>query len=273
MSLPIIGFICLCIGLIALSLIRYWQNARRWKQQSLIGIDLIQNLIEILKLSQQHRGLHSGFLNGQVALKSQLTSLEQKIDQLYQQVETQQTHIAKYTFANIRAEYKQWQRLLNQSNLDASQSFQQHSALIKRLLDSIWDLADDFGLTSSQDPAHKALFNRLVRTLPELAESLGQVRALTMQVSNSERCTPDKKLHLLYTLNKIETEMDAAQSQLTPQAITKIRQFVEEVRSSVHSQALASRNPEIFFQQATSNIDAIFGFIQQGLGQARNQWS
>lgn len=273
MTHQILLLAAVCFGLLALSLIRLVQTKKQARQKSIIGLELINTLMSIIKLTQQHRGMHSGYLNGQHALETKLKALESELSSHFKTLSDAHKHFDPRTFQSLQAEQRQWQKLIQRNDLNANISFQLHSSLIKRLLDSLWDMADDFGLTTSRSLDVKALSNKLVRTLPELAESIGQVRALTMQVSNSDRCTPDKKLHLLFTLAKIEKEISQIQDTVGSQTCHAIQTFVDEVRLSVDQQTLSDRNPDIFFQEATKNIDAIFQNIQQGLNTIKTQLS
>lgn len=271
METQIILFIVLCLGLLCLTLIRVIQTSKQAHKKNLNGLNILDELIHIIQLTQQHRGIHSGFLNGQTALQNKLTHIEQEINTHCQAIQSLSDQIDPRTYANIRSEFLQWQRLLEQNQLDANSSFQAHSGLISRFLESLWDMADDFALTTSSNKKVQVLANNLVRILPELAESIGQVRALTMQVSNSDRCTPDKKLHLLFTLSKIEQDMEKVQQEISSDALQQLQQFVDEVRLSIDNKSLPDKNPDIFFQKATENIDAIFGFMQKGLENIRKE--
>lgn len=271
MNQQIVLLVAVCLGLLILSLMRFIQTKKQARQKSISGLELINRLMTIIQLTQQHRGMHSGFLNGQQALASKLHSLEAELNDHYNHLSAAQKQFDVRTYQCLQAEQRQWLKLLARDDLNANLSFQLHSSLIKRLLDSLWDMADDFALTTSHNQEVQSLSNQLVRSLPELAESIGQVRALTMQVSNSDRCTPDKKLHLLFTLAKIEQEMAKIPNTMTSQTNQSIQDFVNEVRQCVEQQTLSDRNPDIFFQQATQNIDAIFQYIQQGLNTIKSQ--
>ncbi len=85
-----------------------------------------------------------------------------------------------------------------------------------------------------------------------------------MQVSSSDRCTSDKKLHLLFTLTKIEQDIEKVKNDLSPKNVEQLQQFVNDVRLSIDDKSFSNKNPEIFFQEATDNIDFIFSFIQKG---------
>ena len=105
----------------------------------------------------------------------------------------------------------------------------------------------------------------LVRTLPELTEAIGQVRAITLQVSNSKHCSADKKLQLLFTLSKIKRDLPQIQEKLESQSFRKLVEFIEDIARSVEDQALGNRNPDIFFKEASLHIDMIFHYINTGL--------
>ncbi|TXR54381.1 hypothetical protein [Reinekea thalattae] len=265
MSSAILLPIGVCIVLMLLAFLRIWQTTRKTQQQRRTGVALLLTLIELIKLSQQHRGMHSGLLNGQISLRPKLKELEQQIDSLQQGLYQQRHSLNQRTYAYLQSAITRWQKIMQQPAMEASVSFQQHSGLIARLLDSLWDIADDFSITTHSNPKIQQQTQILVRTLPVLSESIGQIRALTMQVANSERCTPDKKLQLLFTLSKIDADIQLISSDTSTDALEKVTIFTCDIRQSIEQDTLSQQNPDVVFQRATENIDRIFQLITQGL--------
>ncbi|OUR69419.1 hypothetical protein A9Q77_08435 [Marinomonas sp. 42_23_T18] len=271
-SLPII-FILLILALSALALLRSYQVRRSEHDKSIQGLHTLTLLIDIIKFTQQHRGLQAGLLNGQKIPLNALLSLEKKINTHYAALSNNKTKIDKTILRFTHKAQSQWQNILKHPNQDINKSFYQHSSVIQRLLDCLWDLADEFSLTSHSNQNIQNLANDLVRTFPKLSESIGQVRAITLQITNSKYCSADKKLLLLFTLGKIQRELPLIQQKLHSDSYKKLSLFIEEIKISVEDQALGNRNPEAFFADASTHMDVIFHYIQTGLVELKEQIS
>lgn len=264
-------FILFILALGALALLRSHQVRRHEHDKSIQGLHTLTRLIDIIKYTQQHRGLQAGLLNGQEVSLNAMNSLERKINANYAALSLNKTKIDKTILRFTGKAQSQWQNILMHPNQDINKSFYQHSSVIQRLLDCLWDLADEFSITSHADQNIQDLANDLVRTFPKLSESIGQVRAITLQITNSKYCSADKKLLLLFTLGKIQRELPLIQQKLHSDSYKQLSLFIEEIKISVEDQALGNRNPEAFFAEASIHIDAIFHYIQTGLGELKEQ--
>jgi len=149
MTTQIILLVALCFGLLSLTIIRLLQTKAQAHKKNLRGLNILDKLVSIVKLTQQHRGMQAGFLNGQLNVKSKLLIIEQETIKHYKDIQTLSRQLDPKTYTAIHSEFMQWQRLLDRSGDDADSSFQAHSGLIARLLDSLWDMADDFALTTN----------------------------------------------------------------------------------------------------------------------------
>lgn len=257
-------FALTCITIILLAVGRLIWSKKASKQRAITGISGITLFIELIKITQQHRGMHSGFLNGNLEFESKLIHLESDITKLYTNLLEFETEQAYPSSLSTHYPYKQWQRLIENNHLKSAESFQLHSGLIARQLDAVWDMSDEFSLTSNHQEHIQNSAQQLVKTLPELAESLGQVRALSVQVASKHEMSADKKLQLLFTLGKIEEHHKNLTTPL-PQATDKrLITFIQEIKNSINHSTLDKQNPDAIFQEATQVIDEIFVFIFAG---------
>jgi hypothetical protein len=125
-------------------------------------------------------------------------------------------------------------------------------------------MSDEFSLTSNHQEHIQNSAQQLVKTLPELAESLGQVRALSVQVASKHEMSADKKLQLLFTLGKIEEHHKNLTTPLPQTTDKRLITFIQEIKYSINHSTLDKLNPDAIFQQATQVIDEIFVFIFAG---------
>jgi len=257
-------FALTCVTIIILAIGRQIWSKKASKQRAIMGISGITLFIELIKITQQHRGMHSGFLNGKFEFKTKLATLESDISKLYTSLlEFEKCHAYPQSLST-HYPFKQWQRLVENSTLKSAESFQLHSGLIARQLDAVWDMSDEFSLTSNHHEHIQNLAQQLVRTLPELAESLGQVRALSVQVASKQEMSADKKLQLLFTLGKIEEHHQKLTTPLPHLTNAQLISFMQEIKQSINNSTLYKQNPDAIFQQATQVIDDVFIFILTG---------
>jgi hypothetical protein len=257
-------FFIACLTIIGLALGRLIWSHKKDKQQSLIGISGITLLIELIKLTQQHRGMHSGFLNGKLEFKEKLAALESSINHYYTNILNFEKDQAYPESLSTHYPFKQWQRMMANNEIDSAESFRMHSALIARQLDALWDMSDEFPLTSNHHIDVRNASQQLVKTLPELAESLGQIRALSVQIASKQEMSSDKKLQLLFTIGKIENHHKNLITPL-PNATNKhLLTFIQNVKHNIQNAQLSQQNPDVLFQEATQVIDDLFTVINTG---------
>lgn len=172
------------------------------KQRALIGISGITLFIELIKITQQHRSMRSGFLNGESEFEAELATFELDITTLYTYLLTFKVDHAYPPLLSTYYLFKQWQRLVDNNKIKSTESFQLHSGLIARQLDAVRDMSDEFSLTSNDHEYIRHSAQQLTKKSPELAEALGQVRTLSMQVITKQEMSADKKLQLYSRLEK-----------------------------------------------------------------------
>jgi len=262
--LPFTFFIA-CFLIIALAIGRNICSKKMSKQRSLTGVSGIVQFIELIKLTQQHRGMHSGLLNGKLEFKDKLHPLASSINNLYRNILLFEKSQSYPESLSAHYPFKQWQRLVNNDDIRSAESFQLHSAIIARQLDALWDMSDEFSLTSNYLQVIRESAQKLVKTLPELAEALGQVRALSVQVASKQELSSDKKLQLLFTLGKIEKHHQNLQSSLPTSAETQLNILIRKLKENIDNSELCYQCPDALFQEATQSINDIFDVINTGL--------
>lgn len=72
------------LTIITLALIRHFYSESHAKKRTIEGLQGVHYFVELIKLTQQHRGMHSGFLNGNLDFKDKLTQVEKDIQTQYE---------------------------------------------------------------------------------------------------------------------------------------------------------------------------------------------
>jgi methyl-accepting chemotaxis protein len=174
------------------------------------GIEPTKMLLRIIQLTQQHRGLSAGYLGGNESLAAQRQQKQAEADKEIAHTAA----ILENSIQNpkILADWRQaaqnWQSVANavtQKSIPGSQSFARHTAVIAAYLDLLDRTADYFGL--SLDPAADShqLTIAVLSELPNLTESLGQVRARGALLLAQKTITPEDRSNLsaLIGLSKV----------------------------------------------------------------------
>ncbi len=266
-----ISSITLVVLLILLAAIRYIWATKNSRKLALKGIDGLKQLIELTKLTQQHRGMHAGFLNGRKEFSDKLLVLEANIQSRIDELVKFEALYSPSQSLGIKHIQTKWQRICDNKQQSSAESFQSHSGLIARMLDSLWDIADHFALTSSENQAVRRLATQFVKTIPELTESLGQIRALSVQVASQHQISADKKLQLLYTLSRIEERIVGLDDNFPDTSLTSLKAFLLTIKTGTENQGLSQQNPDHLFKDATLVIDELFTFINSGFTRIQDQ--
>lgn len=257
-------FLITCLIIIVLAVVRQIWSKVHYRRHSLRGIEGVLFFIGLIKSTQQHRGMHSGLLNGKLEFKKKLPAIELIISDYYTKIlKFEKSHIYPKSLS-IYTPSKQWQLFIKNKTIDSAESFRVHSRLIARQLDALWDMSDEFSLTSNNQLNIRNLAQQLIQTLPELTEALGQIRALTVQVASKQAMSADKKLQLLFTLGKIEEHHQNLITPLPEETNKKLITFIDMIKQNTHNGFLSRKKPEQLFQDSTEVIDALFIFIQTG---------
>lgn len=168
------------------------------------GIAYIKLLRGLLTYIQQHRGLTTGFINGNAAAKQDIESLEQNIKRTMSEVDLS----GEWMRSNVKwsSLVDHWSRLsVLYMQGDADKNFKQHNILIANLLYLIDDVADVHHLTKVTGDAMDTDW----RYLLSIAEYIGQARALGTGVAAKGQCSSVLRIQLNHLRNKIASSVDA----------------------------------------------------------------
>lgn len=265
--LIIICAILLCAFLSGFATIRYYSSMKASRELSMQGIDALRQLLEIIKLAQQHRALHIGTLNGQSGFSQKMQLVEATLHQRFVKLEQFQDTVKMPYDLGLKSLKVKWEQLLSSSYSTGEQSFRAHSSFIARALDGLWEIADKFSLTTNQDIEVRDLSNQMVKTFPELAESLAQVRGLSVQVASKHEISADKKLQLMYTLSRIEDRISALNNHFPTSSIQQLMAFIEIIRKGTETSSLHDQDPDFLFKESTQVIDQLYECILKGFNQ------
>lgn len=182
--------------------------SRKKRQATLLftqGIEYIKLLRSLLTFVQQHRGLTTGFINGNLDAKPDIEKIAIKIKRIMGELD----EAGDWIRGNVKwsSLVDHWTRLgITYLQGDADKNFKQHNILIANLLYLIDDVADVHHLSKITGDAMDTDW----RYLLSIAEYIGQARALGTGVAAKGECSSVLRIQLNHLRNKIASSMDSS---------------------------------------------------------------
>lgn len=230
---------------LALSLKRKRRIAERMLARGIEYIKLMRNLLTYI---QQHRGLTTGYINGNTSVQAEIDKVNLHVKRIAQDIQDSGLWVRD----NIKwmSLLDHWQRLA-QSYLqgDADNNFKQHNILIANLLYLIEDVADSHHLAKMGGGSLDTDW----RYLLSIAEYIGQARALGTGVAARGECSSVMRIQLNHLRNKISGSVEEAWSE-------KLRQEIKSLMQCIETQLVVDKptiTPGDYFALATRCIDHI----------------
>ncbi len=284
----ILGLIALVIA--ALPALLYFRDTYQQQQKAQLekrGSEPLIALNKVIQLTQTHRGMSAGMLNGNETLAARRPALKDKLVQALDAAE-QQLRAADVAPARLN----HWQTLrqswgtLEQSvaakQLKAGESTKLHTQLIASELLLSEELLGDFGLSLDADIGSAFLIRASLVDMPWLAENLGVMRAIGSGFLTQAALPPEGRA-TLQGLQKRVLELqgqmfrDLAKSTEANPALKAALESKAAVHRAAVDQTLALANTALigateinypapqYFDEFTRTIDGLFAFNAEAM--------
>ncbi|PLC50039.1 chemotaxis protein [Pollutimonas subterranea] len=165
------------------------------------GIAPSGDVLKLLRLTQQHRGLSAGFLAGNMDQGRARQAAQGKVDEAFNL--TAQSLSLNLDDALLVADLEkikgEWQALataVSGNAVSGPESFARHTALIQKQMGLLERILETSGLEFASDPASHYLISAVFGSLPELTESMGQARGLGMGILVKGEATPAELIRI-----------------------------------------------------------------------------
>ncbi|WP_374263762.1 methyl-accepting chemotaxis protein [Zoogloea sp.] len=140
----------------------------------------VPHLLKVIQLTQQHRGLSSGVLNGNESMRP---ALQKKTEELAAAVRTAEQNLASSVSPMAVRRWDEvkraWQALESGGlQMKPRDNLQAHSALIRNEVLTLHDLGDQGNLTLDPSADSYYLIDNIIHRVPDVSERLGRLRAL-----------------------------------------------------------------------------------------------
>lgn len=226
---------------------------------------------------QQHRGMASAFLNGDKSFEDQMKEKQAQIAETIERIHTLE---AKYgevlgtsdRWTNIENEWLHIQERV--FKMQAQDSFSTHTALIAQVLDLLVHVGDTSHLKTDSRLDGSYLAEGILKTLPQLTEQLGQMRAVGSGIASIKFVTSDQNIQVTALTDKSRSLLADAVRQvgvvtdanpdlkdrldpLMKEAQTYVNEFLIMTTAEILKSNTITVNPGDYFNTATETISKV----------------
>ncbi|WP_167569086.1 methyl-accepting chemotaxis protein [Brevibacillus migulae] len=288
MIIPIIIFVWMVVQQVSVDL-----TTLETRRAGLVLNGLTKDFLQDV---QQHRAIANSFLSGDASYQQKMKAKQQEIEQDIQKIETLLNESVSLSGVLEKwTDIKQaWITMVpGFEGVTAAEAVEQHTAYIGKVLDFMVAASENSNLYLANNMENYYVISSIVKTLPELSEKLGQVRANGLTVLNTKQLTPEleRKLIDLYSSvtsrnQTLEHEMEMNTSPTVKSAYEKMQEQTAGFLNLVDKELLKSSSiqysPAAYMDVATKTIDSSFvvldeqqkymeGLLQDASDQLSNQ--
>lgn len=149
-----------------------------------LGLQPATELLKLIRLTQQHRGLSNGALGGNAQAAQQRATVQQAVEASWAAARDKLALVGHPEdvkgLEDLQQRFKALGDDVAAKRIQAEQSFKAHTELITEQLNLLYDVAVDAELVLHPLPTGYFLQDALLRSLPTLTETLGQMRGAGM---------------------------------------------------------------------------------------------
>ncbi|MDD2729004.1 methyl-accepting chemotaxis protein [Malikia sp.] len=279
----------LLAGGVSLLLMQDYYQRMRTVQSELSGLQPMRDVVALVKLTQQHRGLPAGLLSGNAQSQADQQAKQAEVSQALKQASASVQALARDSGEQNMTELarrieQDWQALataVQTRSIAGPASFQAHTALINQQLALSSKVLEVSGLILEPEAVSFYLISSLFDQLPNQIESMGQLRALGSAILARQTITTDERLQLQILLaqaNEQSQKMKAhaskalqadrtLQASLGPalnQSMAGYDQARQLVQDKILQASALELSPKDYFAGMTQAIDAPYALIETG---------
>lgn len=245
-------------------------------ERAIDGLGLVQDSLSLMIELQLQRGLAFSALQGGDAFAERLPQQKVAVRSSIERVDTTLARVASLAvlqprWTNVRAEIERAVRTTEKHSSPQS-SFDTHTAAVRELLAWLVDIGDEAGLTAASNPALYHLNLAQLRTVPNLVESLANLRGYatgniladrgdtntTFELASRLSAVDIAEGHMHNRITRIGSLMPDGPHMETPE-VRALHDAIDAVRGIVRSSAQSTPaliDAAHFFALATRAVDA-----------------
>jgi len=219
-------------------------------EHELAGLQMLKPMNRAVQHMQQHRGLSSGVLNGNEAMKERRAAVEQEVEKAVADTDASLIPGLRDSEAwkAIRAD---WSEISKQGlNWEAPDNFKRHTQMIDRVLVFMVDLADETELTLDPQIDTYYFMDTVVGKMPAMLEPLGIMRGRGTGALSSQELTLDSRRDIVALIERLNATLRVQNSNLD-----KVIRYSPELRATLAGPT----------QEFTSAVQGIVTLVQQDI--------
>ena len=254
----------------------------RTAQQEVRGMPPLMAMQKVIQFAQQHRGLSSGMLSGNVAMKERRPAVKDSVDKAIAEVESQLDRAGasqelKSQWSQRKQRWQSLEQAVSAGQLVAADSTKQHTQFITTLLRLNAEVMDEFGLMTDPYMDTHDLIQASFTSAPWLTEKLGIMRAMGSGFLTRGNLPPQDKGVLIGLKDRAnELKDDMAEyvrhaSAENPAFSAALKEPLNALKAQVDTTLdMADKNlinaaeisfpPTQYFDEFTRTIDAVYQF-------------
>jgi len=257
------------------------QEVVETSEKGLEGLTMLNPLLNVVQMTQEHRGLSAGVLGGTTTLTEIRSAKQKQTDEAFNQLmDSLPIYILELDeWKKIKAKWSLTKE--KGMSLSREENFSQQTVIVDELLLLAQKIADDYALTNHPDLAIYYLLNTTIQQLSAALEFLGQTRAFGTGILAEKQSTELQKVQistliaqtgkavrsLKYNLEKTARYNPSIKSKLiqSSENTLKISGKIFELLNSDILHEKYVTEPEAFFQIMTDAIDKSYLMMHQVL--------
>ncbi len=202
------------IAVLLFNLFNALDQVIRKSETELVGIEAMKPISRLVQATQQHRGLSSGVLNGNEAMRDKRAAKEKEVSGLLKAVEPTIPPVLQGgdAWKHIQSE---WESLRSDGlNLIVGENFSAHTALIDEILTFQASVADEYSLTNDPEIDSMYLIDTATIKLPIALERLGQLRARGTGILTKKQILQQQQVDMTAQLAELNSAVKALRQNL-----------------------------------------------------------
>ncbi|MDY0012303.1 MAG: HAMP domain-containing methyl-accepting chemotaxis protein [Rhodocyclaceae bacterium] len=265
------------VAFLFVSLVGALYGEIRMARGELAGLPVAEKVLQVVRLTQQHRGLSSAVLNGGENLKPKLQGLTTDLEAGMAMARDTLAANGQLSAANGRWEkvLSDWGTLRTKGlEMPARDNIVAHTRLVGLQLLALHDIGDDAGLSRDPQTDTAYLLDNALRRIPTVTERLGRLRALGAGALAAQALDEQRREDITLQLGELQSALDDLRenldrsAQANPAAKPRIMVFRTALDDSTGPVLVALREhilksdlsmaPAAYFDLVTGTIDQAY---------------
>ena len=273
----LLGLIALLVvGALLFQLAMSLRESIVYAERELDASERLPRVLKVIQLLQQHRGLSSGVLSGNEAMRPRL---QKKTEEVVEAIKLAEAGLSGGVAQSASQRWKQvtqdWETVRTGGmQLTPRDSVMAHTRLIGEAMEALHDLGDDGGLSLDPSADSFYLIGGVLHSLPDVGERLGRLRALGTGVLSSKALGDQQRYDISVQLGELQVALQAVDENLHRAAVanpglkpslerlekefnTHTTKVVEHLRDKILKGEFEMA-PQAYFDMVTVAIDMSF---------------